>query len=198
MHVEHPSIESAHKGAGKTRTGCSIPIRSSRSQHAGVRSRVGPFGSDPFEIPGEDAPVNSIFAELIYSLAVIQNNVDADLAVPDLETLTIEAIQSILQFAALVRGETIRDTWESVEMDIHLASELPIAPASQLALESSFSITIGERVVTLEPVTIVMAAAALEAVTQGEITKIIARPALGNNTRLTVRSTVEELDVSVS
>ena len=158
----------------------------------------GPFGSDPFEIPSEDAPVNSIFVELIFSLAVIQNYVDSGLTVPDLESLSFEEIQCILQFAALVRGETIRDTWESLELDIHLTAELPVAPASQLALETSFSIKIGDRVVTLEPVTIVMAAATFEAVTQGELTKITARPALGNDTRLTVRSTVADLDSSES
>lgn len=161
-----------------------------------VGPEFGPFMDDPIEIPGTDPPVNRAFVELMDSLALIQNNMAPNLSVPDLNTLAVGAMQNILQFAALLRGETIRDTWESVELDIHLTTELPESPASQIALQNSISIIIGEQVLTMEPVTTVLLAAVLEVVEDGDVTKLIARPAFGNNTRLTVRSPIGDLHPS--
>jgi len=156
----------------------------------------GPLLSNPFDLPYEDPPINPAFFELIDALAVIQNNVKADLVVPELESLTTESLLQILRAAGLVRGETIRDTWNEEEIEYKSTFELPHpdAPAHQVAFQGNYSLSVGEQIVDIGQVVITWLAAHLEVrKAKGGKTLLTARPAMGNNTRLLRRGEIDQM-----
>jgi hypothetical protein len=153
----------------------------------------GPLLDNPMDLPHSEAPVSPAFAELIDALAVLQNNVLAGLVVPDLETLESESRRQIVAAAALVRGETVRDTWSEQELDMATIPEIPDGP-TQLALQGSYQIAVGEQTVDISPVVIVWLAAELEIEhTDDGRAHLTARPALGNNVRHMKRDRIENV-----
>ena len=153
----------------------------------------GPLLDNPVELPQSEPPVSPAFAELIDALAVLQNNVLAGLVVPELETLQPESRWQILRAAALVRGETVRDTWSEQEIDINTIAEIPDGPV-QLAIQGNYPITLGEQVVDIGPVVIVWLAAVLEVEQKNDgLAHLTARPALGNNVRHMKQDRIENV-----
>jgi hypothetical protein len=149
--------------------------------------QYGPLLPNPLDVPYERPPVTPEMAELIDALAVIQRNVSATLVVPDLETLTVHSWQDILRAAALLRGETVQDTWEEQEIDYRQTeNSLDLeAPAHQLALEGTYTVHIGNQQVDVGEVVITWLAAHLEINAAGDgRARLLARPAMGSNTRL--------------
>jgi hypothetical protein len=153
----------------------------------------GPLLDNPFKLPQAEPPVNDAFYELIDSLAVLQNNVRADLVVPDLETLESESLWRILRAAALVRGETMRDTWNEQEIEYLPTRELIEGPV-QLAIQSTYPLTIGDQEVNIGQVVITWMAAHLSEVPTSDGKSLLtARPALGNNYRLIRRGVIDDV-----
>ena len=159
-----------------------------------IGPEYGPLLPNPFDVPHVEAPINDAFLELIDALAVLQHNVKADLVVPDIEALTQEALLQILRAAALVRGETVRDTWDEQEIEYQSTVELLDAPAHQFALQGNYVLMVGAQTVDIGQVVVIWQAAHLEVTPSNDgKTLLKARPAMGNNTRLLKRGTVDEV-----
>jgi hypothetical protein len=158
-----------------------------------IGPEFGPLLGNPFELPQPEAPVNDAFSELIDALAALQHNVEATLRVPELQTLTPESLWQILRAAALVRGETVRDTWDEQEIDYQPTIEVPEVP-TQLAVQGSYSVPVGDQTVDIGQVVITWLAAHLEVITTGDgHQRLLARPALGNTTRHLKRGTIQDV-----
>ena len=154
----------------------------------------GPLLPNPFDLPSAMAPINAAFSELIDALAVLQREVVSELVVPDLASITAESLFQIVRAAALLRGETVRDTWDEQVIDYVPTGEIPDAPL-QFAISGSYAISVGHQSVTIGPVVVqLLAAQVVERVDAVDgRTNLTLRPALGNNTRLLKRGAIEDV-----
>ena len=158
-----------------------------------VGPEYGPLLGNPTDLPQAEAPISPAFAELIDALAVLQNDILASLVVPDLEALDPESRWQILRAAALVRGETVRDTWSDQVIEFHDTTEIPASPA-QLAIQGNYPITVGDQLVDIDPVVIVWLAAdyEVERLDDGRV-RLTASPTFGNNIRHMKRDHIENV-----
>jgi hypothetical protein len=156
----------------------------------------GPLLGNPFDLPFEEAPVNPAFIELIDALVVLQNEVKADLVVPELGTLTMRSFLGIVRAAALVRGETVHDAWEEQEIEYQPMAEPPDpgAPAHRFSMQTTFSVSVGDQTVEIGSIVVTWLAAHLDIQTvEGGRNRMLARPAMGNNTRLMKRGEIDDV-----
>jgi hypothetical protein len=160
-----------------------------------IGPEFGPLFGNTFDLPFEEAPVGVSLFELLEALAVLHQEVKADLVVPDVKSLSEESFFQILRAAALVRGETVRDTWEEQEIEYQWESlPDPAVPAYQFALQGNYSFGIGGQTIDIGQVVVVWQAAHLEVVaTEGNRVRVRARPAMSNNVRLLKRGTLDEV-----
>lgn len=145
----------------------------------------GPLADQTFELPFDDSSVTGILVKLIDCLAELQEKVSADLRISDLDELPALTLNEILRAARLVRGETIRDEWHEQLFKMASLVEPPPEVPSQLAVSGTYQFEIAGQPIALTPITMVLLAADISIVEEAGKVRLLARPALGNNTRLT-------------
>ncbi|MDJ0769819.1 MAG: hypothetical protein QNJ12_13540 [Ilumatobacter sp.] len=154
----------------------------------------GPPVAEPIVIPEPEAPITDALADLIEALADLQEHAAAHLVTPEFESLESEAIAAIHRAARLVRGETIRSRWveQPLSFPTSGAPEIPDGPI-QLHLGGDYTLQVGDQTVVLAPITTVLLASTLTRTggTDDQI-ELTARPALGNDTRLSYLVSIED------
>ena len=116
------------------------------------------------------------------------------MVVPELQSLTVRTLLDVLRSAALVRGETVRDVWEEQEIEYQPSAEAldPDAPAHQISMQGTYTLSIGDQTVEIGPIVITWQAARVEIQdVEGDRKRMIARPALGNDMRLMRRGEID-------
>lgn len=151
----------------------------------------GPIAGEPEPLPVSHAPVTDELVTLVDALADLQERAAADLRMPDLKVLTERSYREILRAAQLVRGETLRETWDEHSLTMQQAAPLPDGPV-QLALSGSQRFTVGRQEITLEPITTVLLAAESQR-DEDDPRRWHVRPALGNDTMLTRLAPIEAM-----
>lgn len=151
-------------------------------------SEFGPPAAQAIPIEADESPVSLEFVEIIDALAELQERLDGNLRVPKLDSLTKRAANEIIRAARLVRGETLSEQWSRRKFSVSLnepTTPLPDGPI-QFAFSGRQDITIGDQTITLEPVTVILLAAQLTVDPTESTTTVMAEPALGNSTMLTM------------
>lgn len=156
-------------------------------------AEFGPPATDTIDIPVNAPPVTEELVELAGALAELQQSVRGGLVFPSLDELTYGEYRRILLAARLVRGETIEDRWESCELELtEEVDEMADGPM-QLALSGEYRVAIGDQVVVVSPVTLLLLAAQLTCHRVAGRSRLTAVPALGNDTRLTMRAPIDDV-----
>lgn len=153
----------------------------------------GPAAGDGIALETVDPPVTAGFLDFIHALADIQEQLSADVRIPKLDEVTRDTYEWVLRASRLLRGETIRETWSARTLTLSEARPLPTDGPVRLALAGALQFTVGDVEVRVEPLTTVFLAAELKFQQSDEGTKVEVVPALGNDTMLMRRATIDEV-----
>lgn len=155
----------------------------------------GPPAEGTTMIEVDEPAVTDELVDLVDALADLQERVKGDLRVPDLGSLTMRSFKEITRTGRLVRGETIRESWEGRTFSAILTGEPAAAPDGpvRFAFSGRQDVAVGDQVVTLDPITMVLMAAELAYEPCDGGTRVTAVPALGNTTMVTCLASIDEV-----
>lgn len=200
VHMRLSLLELVGLEPAAARNGVSVVAAFTRPHRIRFAPEYGPPAPEPVPIPAEEPFVTYELLELVQALADLQERIDGDIRVPDLATLTHRDYQEIVRAGRLARGETLTESWEGRTFTTTMQErvmELPTVPC-QLALTGKQEIRIGTRSVVLSPMTMILLAAHLSTVADGDGRTVTATPALGNSTMLTMLGPIPDAPISLS
>lgn len=97
-----------------------------------VRPAYGAGASPLTDIP--DSQTDAVY-EFVEALALIQQHTPHQLLVPDVAAMTGDQQRGVLRAARLLRGETMRGTWDQIAA-VHLHQGLTVEPAERFAIRT--------------------------------------------------------------
>lgn len=145
-------------------------------RHPNVLQMAGQYGPyfDYDELSAEWELVPPFVLRLVEALAALQERTPTPIAIPDLETLSVEDFQAILSTGSLIAGRTVVGTWSPTTFPLNPTFEVDPDATYELAVIMPLTLTLGNQRLELGAVQDLYLSARLS---RGDDGSVLASPA---------------------